>query len=442
VLDEIGFFTEAQEAQITASFAATAELYGILPVVEVVQNLGGEEPETYAIRRANELGVGTAEANNGLYVMFSLDERSLRVEPGIGLTETIDPGEIQSVVDDVMIPAFTANNHTNGVISGVDVLASYSTVEGSSSSSSSMELKAIGGFLALFLGSIIAVVAVILWFERRIERKKKAKEARVLDLEEKVTAFEKKLAGTPELSDRFTKALTRHERFAELDANFGYTAFASDDEKKATYERIESNFAKEHVEYSGIPAKFYTETLQEQESIRRYSERLVREKPKAEEAQAEDQRRIERQAEAKVNWGKLSGEDQEAYALAEDRARTGSELIDDYNDPDKAETYSALADVRKAELEYTARSNFDKLSSEAKAEIAQADESEREQQLRRYVPSYTSMMLPVYFTAINAHNSAAQAAALAASQASTRSYSSSSTYSGGGFRGGGGGGSW
>jgi uncharacterized membrane protein YgcG len=450
VLDEIGFFTEAQEADITTAFAAVADQYGILPVVEVVQNLGGEAPEAFAIRRANELGVGTAEANNGLYVMFSLDERSLRVEPGVGVAQLIDPTEIQSALDSVMIPAFAANDHANGVISGVNVLASYSTTAPAEAAPYvAPNYGAIALGIGGFFGAVLAACGVGGYISYRSRKKKAAELDRLAELDVEVEAFKTKLLNSREISDKLLAARTQAERFAELDVHFRYTTFASDEEKREIYAGIETVFARENVSYFGVPAKFYRSTLQENESIGEYADRLKAEKPKAEAAEDEERQREKRRAEARKNWERLNDSKQEAYALADSSERKGmaAGLFDDYHEPDKAETYISLADVKRHELENAAKKAFNSLSSGERERIARASGSQREQYLQQYIPGFNPMFLGFYIAASSSHLSSIQAAEARASESSSSdnnfgSYSSSSTFSGGSFGGGGGGGSW
>jgi len=469
VLDETGFFTRDQDEEITSYFASVADRYGILPVVEVVQNLGGEDPERYAIKRATDLGIGDGEVDNGLYILVSLDERAVRVQPGIGLAREVSSGEIQSVVDNTIIPAFKNNDHARGIMDGVGEIGEFS-LQGNVSEASTgpsepinwtptfVTIGVIGGGGAIAGATVIGV-------KRRKRLRAEAEAKRAEQLQEEIADFEDKLANSEELTSRFVTAEDRGARFTILDDHFRYSSFTSDDEKKRIYEELESHVVAENVHYSRIPAKYYRSTLQDEESIENYAGRLLNEKPKAKAAYDEalelereraeaERKREKRRSEARASWKHLSSSQQEAFALASssERRSMGSGLFGDYQDADKGSTYNSLGDTKKRELELEAKRAFERIPRYERERIARSSGRQREQYLQQYVSGYNPLLLPMYLTYSTAFMTTIQADEARAAQASSSSSSSSSsfgsfssndTFGGGSFSSGdGGGGSW
>lgn len=58
-------------------------------VVTTINSLGGESIEQYSIDMAREWGIGAKKENNGVLILLSVEDRSIRVEVGYGLEGVI-----------------------------------------------------------------------------------------------------------------------------------------------------------------------------------------------------------------------------------------------------------------------------------------------------------------------------------------------------------------
>lgn len=54
-------------------------------VVTTINSLGGESIEEYSIEMAREWGIGAKKENNGVLILLSVEDRSIRIEVGYGL---------------------------------------------------------------------------------------------------------------------------------------------------------------------------------------------------------------------------------------------------------------------------------------------------------------------------------------------------------------------
>lgn len=464
VLDDSGFFSDSDEAKITETFAGVADRFGILPVVEVIQTLNGANAESYAIDRANELGVGDADADNGLYILVVVKDHELRVEPGEGLSRVVSASEIQSAIDTKFIPAFKNDAYATGIIDGVNAIGNYTVTEPAPVAPHEpidltpvlVTLGVIGG--VVILGVIIWVtVYFIIRARRRAAAKAKAEREAANNTE--VQRLREKMKTSEIFRNTFANLRSRKERFDSLENELRYVTLENQDERESLYRNFEKTFANSFVDYSGISGEFYKTRLVENESISEYAARVLAEKPQAEEARNEareaERRRIaaaearkERRDEARSNWLALDSSKQEKFALAErsDQNLLGERYLSDYNENDKAEFYRSFASDHKRELEQSARHAFESLPRYERERIARSSGGTREQYLQQYIPGFNPALVAIYVVAATsfANNLRAEEARAAQQRSddSFGSYSSFSSFGGGSFGGGGGGGSW
>jgi len=482
VLDHAGLFTPAQEQRITDAFAQDTSRYGILPVVEVVKDLGGDSAERYAIRRANELGIGDSDEDNGLYVLISMKEHALRVEPGLGLHRVVDESTIQGVVDNTMIPEFKNDNQTGGVISGVQEIgeaslqkpASSDVIDGGTSYDSGSDFDPNWGLVGGIFGGIVGAAALtggtVFYFRRKAEKARAAEVARKRSVADDVQELtEAVYAAGPKLN-AYASLPNREARFDWFVNELRYTDFKPGVYEKAEhFDKFDQMASGRFINYRGLGREFFGVRRSEDESFEDYQERVDAELPNAQAAKADADRReaearearrlyeLRRDA-AKAEWKKIGKLQRETYAMASSREREsiGDSYFDDYSNSERRGFFNGFGDSLKTTLESEAKQKFKSLPRSQRERIARASGSTRDRYIQEYIPGYNPLMIGIYAGAATSFYSSLQAdearAAAASSSSSSSSYggtssfgggfSSSDTYSGGSFDGGGGGGSW
>lgn len=479
VLDHADLFSSAQEQRITDAFAEDTSRYGILPVVEVVKDLDGDSAEHYAIRRANELGIGDSDEDNGLYVLVSMKEHALRVEPGLGLHRVVDEDAIQSVIDETMIPEFKNGNQTGGVISGVKEIGEASLqkpiesgtdggVAYDSSSDFSPNWGAIGGIFGGIVGAGALAGGTVIFFRRKAEKRREAEAKRKSSVTDDVNELtEAVYAAGPKLST-FAALPNREARFDWFVNELRYTEFVGKYEQAEYFDKFDEMAAQRFTNYHGVSSEYFAVRRQNDESLEEYQERVDAELPHAKETKAEEDRReaaareakrqldLRREA-AKAEWKKLSKLERETYAMAssQERESIGESYFDDYSNRERQSFFAGFGNALKTTLESEAKQAFKKLPRSQRERIARASGSTRDRYIQEYVPGYNPLMIGIYAGAATSFYDSMRAdEARAASAASSSSsfgggsssfgggFSSSDTYSGGSFDGGGGGGSW
>ena len=120
VNDYANILSEETEQYIMNRSVALNNVDGTQIVVVTVQNLDGMSIEDYSLRIARSFGIGSAEKDNGLLILLSLEERELRTEVGAGLEGIIPDGKSGRLQDEYMIPYLKNNNWDEGIKNGYD----------------------------------------------------------------------------------------------------------------------------------------------------------------------------------------------------------------------------------------------------------------------------------------------------------------------------------
>jgi uncharacterized protein len=83
--------------------------------VVTVQSLGGDSIENYAQALFKDWGIGQAKNDNGVLLLISRDDRTMRIEVGYGLEPIITDIESSHIISDVLRPAFQVGDYDGGV---------------------------------------------------------------------------------------------------------------------------------------------------------------------------------------------------------------------------------------------------------------------------------------------------------------------------------------
>ncbi len=89
-------------------------------VVVTIPTLGGDYIENYAVKLFEEWGIGKANADNGVLLLVAVQEREVRIEVGYGLEGALVDSEVNTIIQERIIPAFKKGDYGQGVSLGVD----------------------------------------------------------------------------------------------------------------------------------------------------------------------------------------------------------------------------------------------------------------------------------------------------------------------------------
>lgn len=89
-------------------------------VVAAVNSLDGLTDSEYALKLGREWGIGDEEKDNGVLLLLSMEERSVRIEVGLGLEGALPDGKCGRIIDEEIIPCFAEGDWSQGFLKGYD----------------------------------------------------------------------------------------------------------------------------------------------------------------------------------------------------------------------------------------------------------------------------------------------------------------------------------
>lgn len=85
--------------------------------VLTVENMYGQDSNSYAIETARSWGIGGNEKDNGVLILLALEEREIRVEVGRGLEGALNDSKVGRIIDNEAMEYFSNDDFNQGVLS-------------------------------------------------------------------------------------------------------------------------------------------------------------------------------------------------------------------------------------------------------------------------------------------------------------------------------------
>ncbi len=117
VNDYANLLTPAQEAELSAVYEALEQEIGSQIALLTVESLRGIRIEDYSLNVANAWGLGRRGIDDGVLITVAFEDRSVRIEVGIGL-ESVISDEAAGEVIRHMVPEFAAGDFFSGLKQG------------------------------------------------------------------------------------------------------------------------------------------------------------------------------------------------------------------------------------------------------------------------------------------------------------------------------------
>lgn len=86
-------------------------------VIVTVETLDGEEISDYALNLGRDWGIGDAEKNNGIVILFSESDREIYISVGYGLEGALPDSKTGRIIDTYGIPYFSKDDFSTGLVS-------------------------------------------------------------------------------------------------------------------------------------------------------------------------------------------------------------------------------------------------------------------------------------------------------------------------------------
>lgn len=88
--------------------------------IVMLQSIGNEIPKTFAGELFNFWGIGNAETDNGLLILFVMDQRRIEFETGYGTEQILSDAKCYEIQQEYMVPRFKEANYGQGIIDGTE----------------------------------------------------------------------------------------------------------------------------------------------------------------------------------------------------------------------------------------------------------------------------------------------------------------------------------
>ena len=123
VNDYLGILSPQQKQNLETFLTQQAEESSNEIAVVVMDLPSGEFMRDYAVRLAENWGVGGKENDNGVLVALFINERQVTIEVGYGLEGAIPDLAASNVIQKDMLPSFREGDYYDGLARGVKALS-------------------------------------------------------------------------------------------------------------------------------------------------------------------------------------------------------------------------------------------------------------------------------------------------------------------------------
>lgn len=123
VNDRAGVMDSASRNKAEALISGLEKQTGAEIAVLTIKSLEGENLEDYAVRVFEKWGIGKKDKDNGVLILFSLEDRKVKIETGYGVEGIIPDGLAGEIIRDGMIPYFKKGQYSNGLLAGIVFVA-------------------------------------------------------------------------------------------------------------------------------------------------------------------------------------------------------------------------------------------------------------------------------------------------------------------------------
>jgi len=117
--------TPEQEQNIELKLSEYRTLTSTEIAILLVDSLNGEDINEVGVEVGRKWGVGTAEKQNGILILFSRGDKAVTIQTGYGLEGAVPDIVARGVIDREMLPEFRDGNYADGLSAGIDALQKH-----------------------------------------------------------------------------------------------------------------------------------------------------------------------------------------------------------------------------------------------------------------------------------------------------------------------------
>ena len=125
VNDFAGVLSPEQKASLEQKLADYEANSSNEVTVVIVGNMDGDYVEHYAVTLFEKWGIGKEKADNGVLLLFAMEEREVRFEVGYGLEGSVTDGRAKRIIEGSVVPNFRNGDYYAGIDAAVDGVIYY-----------------------------------------------------------------------------------------------------------------------------------------------------------------------------------------------------------------------------------------------------------------------------------------------------------------------------
>lgn len=122
ISDPDDYLSDSAEMNINTALSAIRDQADVFVVT--LSSIGEVEPKRFATQLFNHWGIGDAETNNGVLLLFVEDQHALEFETGYGAEETLTDAKCERIFTKTIVPYFRAGDYEGGLCAGVGEIVS------------------------------------------------------------------------------------------------------------------------------------------------------------------------------------------------------------------------------------------------------------------------------------------------------------------------------
>ena len=162
VTDPSAILSTTARDSINAILGRLEKSTGIETAVVMLPSIGDEDIFDFGHELFRKWGIGKKKSDNGLLILFVMDQKKVRFTTGYGIEGTMTDAMSKRIQTTIMIPRFKKGNWDGGMVSGVRAVAK--TLDGSmqaeeDSGEDDMEVAVIA--LVFIVGAILIFIYVM-----------------------------------------------------------------------------------------------------------------------------------------------------------------------------------------------------------------------------------------------------------------------------------------
>lgn len=121
--DHVSLLSQSEKDSIAGLIRNLEQTTGSQVAVIIVDSLDNETIEQFSLRTADQLALGRRGVDDGVLISVVLQERTMRIEVGIGLENIIKDEIAARILREEMTPSFKERNFGKGICLGISAIS-------------------------------------------------------------------------------------------------------------------------------------------------------------------------------------------------------------------------------------------------------------------------------------------------------------------------------